>query len=109
MQDLPLNPTVVSFRLKRAEQFARQWRTNAKRLQSLANNPRTPALVRSEALTEATTAAGIVAQRAIEIADLARVRGYPRWEADPDVGPLVVEIRSLATALNHAAETLSGQ
>lgn len=109
MHDGQLNDTIVSFRLKRAEQFARQWRTNAKRLQTLANNPRTPALVRHDALAEAQTAASIVGQRAIEVAALAQWRGYSAWEADPMVGPLVVEIRSVANALSYAVEALSKQ
>lgn len=104
-----LNDTIVTFRLKRAEQFARQWRANAKRLQTLANNPRTPPLVRHDALTEATTAASIVGQRANEVAELALWRGYTAWEADPMVGPLVVEIRSVANALTYAVEALSKQ
>ncbi len=102
-----LNATIVSFRLKRAEQFARAWRANAKRLQSLANNPRTPRLVRSDALIEARTAAEIVAKRLEDVALLAGARGYPTWEADPQVGPLVVEIRSVANALGHAVDALS--
>lgn len=106
LAELEPSATMVAFRLKRAEQFARAWRSNAKRLQTLANNPRTPTLVRNDALTEARTAARIVAQRAGELAELAKLRGYAVWEADPQVGPLVVEIRSVETALSFAAEAL---
>ncbi len=102
-----LSETVISFRLKRAEEFARQWRSNAKRLQSLASNPKTPTLVRNDALSEARTAASIVAARAAELAALARQRGYAAWEADPRIGPLVVEIRAVESALTFAAEALS--
>lgn len=102
-----LSDTVVSFRLKRAEEFARQWRINAKRLQSLANNPQTPGSVRTDALGEARTAAGIVGQRATDLAALARQRGYATWEADPRVGPLVVEIRAVEHALTYAVAALS--
>ena len=104
--ELEPSATMVAFRLKRAEQFARAWRSSAKRLQTLANNPRTPALVRNDALTEAMTAAGIVARRAGELAELAKIRGYTAWEADPQIGPLVVEIRSVETALSFAAAAL---
>lgn len=106
MAELEPSATMVAFRLKRAEQFARAWRSSAKRLQTLANNPRTPALVRNDALNEAQTAAAIVAQRAGELAELAKVRGYSAWEADPQIGPLVVEIRSVETALSFVAEAL---
>ena len=58
-----VSDTVVSFRLKRAEEFARQWRVNAKRLQSLANNPQTPDSVRADALSKARSAAEIVRRR----------------------------------------------
>jgi len=109
MSEGHLNDTIVAFRLKRAEQFARQWRANARRLQTLANNPRTPPLVRHDALTEAQTAASIVGQRASEVAELALWRGYTAWEADPMVGPLVVEIRSVANALTYAVEALSSK
>lgn len=102
-----LSDTVISFRLKRAEEFARQWRINAKRLQSLANDPQTPESVRADALAEARTAAGIVGQRATDLAELARERGFGTWEADPRVGPMVVEIRAVENALTYAAETLS--
>lgn len=102
------NSSILAFRLKRAEQFARLWRNTAKRLASLANNAQTPALVRSDALTEARTAAGIVAQRGVELAELAHQRGYKTWQADPLVGPLLVEIQSVHNALTHAAEVLSG-
>ena len=78
--------TVISFRLKRAEEFARQWQINAKRLQSLANNPQTPDSVRNDALAEARTAAEIVGQRASELAALAKLRGFAAWESDPKVG-----------------------
>ena len=101
-----LNPTTVAFRLKRAEHFAQAWRMHAKRLQALANNPRTPALVRQEALIEAETAASIVAQRADEMAQMAKARGYPTWEADPKIGPLVVDIRAVENALQFIAEAL---
>ncbi len=101
-----LSETVVSFRLKRAEEFARQWRVNAKRLQSLANNPRTPQSIRGDALEEARTAADIVKRRAEEMAALARQRGFSAWESDPLVGPLVVEIRAVENALTYAAEAL---
>ena len=47
MGETGLSATVISFRLKRAEEFARQWRINANRLQSLASNPRTPEALRS--------------------------------------------------------------
>jgi hypothetical protein len=104
-----LNPTTVAFRLKRAEHFAQAWRVHAKRLQALANNPRTPQLVRQEAITEAETAAGIVSQRAAEMAQMAKARGYPTWEADPKIGPLVVEIRAVESALQFIAEALRKQ
>ena len=107
MEDRGLSETQVSFRLKRAEEFARQWRANAKRLQVLASNPRTPETVRIDALSEARTAADIVGKRALELAALARTRGYTAWEADPRVGPIVVEIRAVENALTFAAEALS--
>ena len=109
MVEATLSDTVMSFRLKRAEEFARQWRSNAKRLQTLASNPKTPALVRNDALSEARTAASIVAARAGELAALAKLRGYSAWEADPKIGPLVVEIRAVESALTFAAEALSKQ
>ena len=86
MEDGGLSETQVMFRLKRAEEFARQWRSNAKRLQTLASNPRTPETVRIDALSEARTAADIVGRRAIELTELARKRGYVAWEADPRIG-----------------------
>ena len=107
MGDAVLSDTVISFRLKRAEEFARQWKINAKRLQSLANNPQTPDSVRADALGEARTAAGIVGQRAVDLTELARQRGFSAWESDPRVAPLVVEIRSVEHALSYAAEALS--
>ena len=107
MEDGGLSETQVIFRLKRAEEFARQWRLNAKRLQILAANPRTPATVRADALSEARTAADIVGKRATELAELAKRRGYNAWEADPRVGPIVVEIRAVENALTFAAEALS--
>lgn len=102
-----LSETQVVFRLKRAEEFARQWRSNAKRLQVLASNPRTPETVRADALSEALTAADIVGRRALELAELAKQRGYMAWEADPRIGPVVVEIRAVENALAFAAEALS--
>jgi hypothetical protein len=102
-----LSNTVISFRVKRAEEFARQWRTNAKRLQSLASNPTTPASVRTDALTEARAASEIVSKRADEMAAMAKDRGFTTWEADPIIGPLVVEIRAVENALNYAADALS--
>jgi hypothetical protein len=102
-----LSDTVISFRLKRAEEFARQWRINAKRLQTLANSPQTPDSVRADALAEARTAAGIVGQRAADLAEMAKQRGFGTWESDPMVGPLVVEIRAVENALTYAAEALS--
>ena len=102
-----LSETQVVFRLKQAEEFARQWRSNAKRLQVLASNPRTPQTVRADALSEARTAADIVGRRAEELAELAKLRGYGAWEADPQVGPIVVEIRAVENALTFAAEALS--
>ena len=107
MEDGGLSETQVIFRLKRAEEFARQWRSNAKRLQTLAANPRTPETVRIDALSEARTAADIVGRRALELAELARKRGYAAWEADPRIGPIVVEIRAVENALTFAAEALS--
>jgi len=107
MTEAVLSDTVISFRLKRAEEFARQWRINAKRLQSLANNPQTPDSVRSDALAEARTAAAIVKQRTVDLAELARQRGYTAWESDPKVAPLVVEIRAVEHALTYAADALS--
>jgi hypothetical protein len=107
MEGTGLSETQMLFRLKRAEEFARQWRSNAKRLQILAANPRTPETVRADALSEALTAAGIVGKRAEELAALARQRGYSAWEADPRVGPIVVEIRAVENALTFAAEALS--
>ncbi|MFA6047034.1 MAG: hypothetical protein WC718_18785 [Phycisphaerales bacterium] len=107
MEDGGLSETQVSFRLKRAEEFARQWRSNAKRLQTLAANPRTPETVRIDALSEARTAADIVGKRALELAELAKKRGYVAWEADPRIGPVVVEIRAVENALTFAAEALS--
>lgn len=101
--------TILQFRLKRAEQFARQWRTNAKRLATLARTPRTPALVRSDALTEARMAARIVRQRGQELAELSRLRGYSAWQADPMVGPLLVEIQSVEYTLTSAAEQLGAE
>jgi len=107
MEDGGLSETQVSFRLKRAEEFARQWKSNAKRLQTLAANPRTPETVRVDALSEARTAADIVGKRAMELTELAKKRGYTAWEADPKVGPIVVEIRAVENALTFAAEALS--
>ncbi|MBL8595754.1 MAG: hypothetical protein JNK01_23945 [Devosia sp.] len=107
MGEAALSDTVISFRLKRAEEFARQWKINAKRLQSLANNPQTPDSVRADALGEARTAAGIVGQRATDLTELARQRGFSAWESDPKVAPLVVEIRAVEHALSYAADALS--
>ncbi len=107
MGEAALSDTVISFRLKRAEEFARQWKINARRLQSLANNPQTPSSVRADALGEARTAAGIVGQRAADLTELARQRGYTAWESDPKVAPLVVEIRAVEHALSYAADALS--
>ena len=101
-----LSDTVISFRVKRAEEFARQWRINAKRLQSLANNPQTPDSIRADALAEARTAADIVKRRADEMAAFAKERGFSAWESDPVVAPVVVEIRAVEHALNYAAEAL---
>jgi len=109
MEELGLSETAMAFRLKRAEEFVRQWRSNATRLQTLASNPGTPATVRNNALSEARSAADIVARRAGELAELARGRGYSSWEADPQIGPLVVEIRAVESALLYAAEALSKQ
>lgn len=105
--ETPLSPTAIAFRIKRAEQFAKSWRNNAKRLQALASDPRSPKSAREDALNEARTAAEIVARRAAEMAQLARARGYGTWEADPALGPLIVEICSVENALNFAADTLS--
>jgi hypothetical protein len=107
MERTGLSETLVVFRLKRAEQFARQWRSNAKRLQTLASNPRTPETVRVDALSEARTAADIVGKRATELAELARQRGFQTWESDPQIGPIVVEIRAVENALTFAADALS--
>jgi len=107
MEDRGLSETVMAFRLKRAEEFARQWRSNAKRLQILASNPRTPKTVRADALSEALMAADIVGKRAVELAELAKKRGYTAWEADPRIGPVVVEIRAVENALTFAAQALS--
>lgn len=101
-----LSDTVISFRVKRAEEFARQWRVNAKRLQSLANNPQTPDSVRADALSEARSAAEIVGKRASEMADFAKARGFKAWESDPLVAPVVVEIRAVENALTYAVEAL---
>lgn len=106
MGEAQLSDTVVSFRLKRAEEFARQWRVNAKRLQSLANNPKTPDSVRADALSEARSAAEIVRRRAEEMAQFARARGFTTWETDPLVAPVVVEIRAVENALTYAVEAL---
>ena len=108
MGDVQVSDTVLSFRLKRAEEFARQWRINARRLQSLASNPHTPESLRSDALSEARSAAEIVGRRAGEMAEFARSRGFASWEADPLVAPVVVEIRAVENALNHAVEALGG-
>lgn len=107
MTESDLSPTTITFRIKRAEQFAKSWRNNAKRLQTLASDPRTPKSARDDALKEAQAAAEIVARRAEEMSELARARGFNAWEADPMLGPLVVEIRAVENALNFAAETLS--
>lgn len=107
MEGQGLSETQVVFRLKRAEEFARQWRSNAKRLQTLASNPRTPETVRADALSEARTAADIVGKRATELTELARARGFQAWESDPWIGPIVVEIRAVENALTFAAEALS--
>lgn len=109
MGEAGLSETVIAFRVKRAAEFARQWRTNAKRLQTLASNPKTPSSVRADALNEAREAATIVARRAEEMADFARLRGFSAWESDPVVAPVVVEIRAVENALNYAAEALSKQ
>lgn len=101
-----LSDTVISFRVKRAEEFARQWRVNAKRLQSLANNPQTPDSVRADALSEARSAAEIVGKRASEMTDFAKARGFSAWESDPLVAPVVVEIRAVENALTYALEAL---
>ncbi|MDC9822306.1 hypothetical protein PRN20_01065 [Devosia sp. ZB163] len=102
-----LSDTVISFRLKRAEEFARQWRINARRLQSLASSPQTPEVMRSNALGEARTAAEIVGRRGDEMAAMAKDRGFNTWESDPLVAPVVVEIRAVENALTFAAEALS--
>lgn len=107
MGEPDLSPTTVTFRIMRAAQFAKSWRNNAKRLQALASDPRTPKSTREDALKEAKAAAEIVARRADEMAELARSRGFNAWEADPQLGPLVVEIRAVENALNFAAETLA--
>ncbi len=107
MGEALLNDTILAFRLKRAEQFARQWRVNAKRLQALAADPRTPGTVRQDALTEARMALEIVARRASELTAFALERGYDTWEADPKLAPLLVEIRAVENALSFAADTLS--
>ncbi len=99
--------TTLAFRLKRGEEFARQWRTNAKRLQSLAANPQSPPSLRDNALEEAREAAGIVAKRAEELSLLAKTRGFLTWEADPRIGPLVVEIRAVENVLNYVVDALS--
>lgn len=99
--------TALAFRLKRAEEFARQWRTNAKRLQSLAANPQSPPSLRDNALGEAREAAGIVARRAEELSLLTKSRGFLTWEADPRIGPLVVEIRAVENVLNYVVDALS--
>jgi hypothetical protein len=109
MVERPHSSTIVQFRLMRAEQFARQWRANARRLASLAGNPKTPPLVRTDALHEARIAAGIVARRAGELAELSRQRGYRAWQADPQVGPLLVEIESVSNQVRHAVEALGGR
>ena len=106
MAEAQLSETVVSFRLKRAEEFARQWRINARRLQSLANNPQTPDSVRADALSEARSAAEIVGRRAEEMAAFALARGFSAWETDPLVAPVVVEIRAVENALTYAVEAL---
>jgi len=107
MGEQGLSDTVIAFRLERAREFARQWRTNAARLQSLANNPQAHQSLRTNALSEARTAADIVRQRAADLTELARMRGFSTWEADPRVGPLVVEIRAVENALIYAVEALS--
>lgn len=107
MEEPDLSPTAVTFRIMRAAQFAKSWRNNAKRLQALASDPRTPKSARDDALREARAAAEIVARRGDEMAELARVRGFKTWEADPKLGPLIVEIRAVENALNFAAETLA--
>lgn len=107
MGESDLTPTAITFRIKRAEQFAKSWRHNAKRLQALASDPRSPKAARDDALNEARMAAEIVARRAEEMAQLARDRGFSNWEADPILGPLVVEIRAVENTLTFAAETLA--
>ena len=107
MEEPDLSPTAVTFRIMRAAQFAKSWRHNAKRLQALASDPRTPKSARDDALKEARAAAEIVARRADEMAELAKARGFNAWEADPKLGPLVVEIRAVENALNFAADTLA--
>lgn len=106
MGEAQLSDTVISFRVKRAEEFARQWRVNAKRLQSLANNPQTPGSVRADALSEARSAAEIVGKRADEMTAFAKQRGFSAWESDPLVAPVVVEIRAVENALTYAVEAL---
>jgi len=106
MDESGLSETALAFRLKRAEEFARQWRGNAKRLQSLAANPQTSKSMRDNAIVEARLAAEIVARRATELAALAKTRGYLTWEADPKIGPLVVDIRAVENILNYVVETL---
>ena len=107
MEATELSETTVTFRLRRAEEFTRQWRSNAKRLQTLASDPHAAEIVRSDALGEARSAADIVARRVAELAELARQRGYTSWEADPRIGPIVVEIRAVENALTYAVEALS--
>lgn len=107
MSEALLNETTLAFRLKRAGEFARQWRSNAKRLQSLASNPNTPPTQRSNALAEAREAAEIVGRRADELSALTRHRGYLNWEADPRISPLVVEIRAVENTLTYAVEALA--
>lgn len=106
MAALTVPDTIVQFRLKRAEQFAQQWRQNAKRLAALAAQAGTPALVRTDAITEATSASAIVSQRMAELAELTKQRGYSQWQADPVVAPILVEIHALHKALDNVLTAL---
>ena len=100
-----ISETLVQFRIKRAIEFTRQWRGNADRLLAMAQTEM-PGLVRHDALNEAQTAMAIVAKRGLEMEALTKERGYGDWPADPDISPIIKDIRALVDALERAAVQL---
>ena len=73
-----------------AEELNHRVKNSMATIQSIAHQT----LTHATSLAEARTAAGIVGQRAADLTELARQRGFSAWESDPRVAPLVVEIDS---------------